>query len=111
MQEQIERVYMKSGKPFSTLIAGFFLSLIALTGCAGRIGAWEVGLILLIILILFGAKKLPELAKSLGKGLREFKKAAAEFESAQDDSDDGKSTPTSEPSAKQSTSENENKQS
>jgi sec-independent protein translocase protein TatA len=32
-------------------------------------------LILLIILLLFGAKRLPEIAKSLGKGIREFKKA------------------------------------
>ena len=72
-------------------ITGIFMSSIALTGCAGRIGPWEVGLILLLVLILFGAKKLPELARSLGKGLREFKKAAAEFESAQDsDSDENK---------------------
>jgi sec-independent protein translocase protein TatA len=38
----------------------------------------ELIVILLIVLILFGAKKIPELAKGLGSGLREFKKAAKE---------------------------------
>jgi len=41
----------------------------------GTIGAWEVILILLVILLLFGAKKLPELARGLGKGIKEFKGA------------------------------------
>ena len=36
--------------------------------------------ILLIILVLFGAKKLPELARGMGKALREFKKAAGDVE-------------------------------
>jgi sec-independent protein translocase protein TatA len=44
----------------------------------GNIGVKELVVILLIILILFGAKKVPELAKGLGSGLREFKKAAKE---------------------------------
>lgn len=39
------------------------------------IGYGELLVILFIILILFGGKKLPEFAKSLGKGIREFKKA------------------------------------
>lgn len=39
------------------------------------IGSGELIVILCIILILFGGKKLPEFAKSLGKGIREFKKA------------------------------------
>jgi sec-independent protein translocase protein TatA len=42
------------------------------------IGGWEVVLILGAILILFGAKKLPELAKGLGTGIKEFKKATRE---------------------------------
>jgi len=41
----------------------------------GRIGVPELLIILLIILLLFGAAKLPQLAKSLGDGIREFKKA------------------------------------
>lgn len=42
------------------------------------IGGWEVILILAVVLILFGAKKLPELAKGLGSGIKEFKKASRE---------------------------------
>ena len=42
---------------------------------AGMIGGWELILILSVVLILFGAKKLPELAKGLGIGIKEFKKA------------------------------------
>ncbi len=44
------------------------------------IGGQELIIIFLIILLLFGAKKLPELAQGLGKGIREFKKAAREVE-------------------------------
>ncbi|MCD6169501.1 MAG: twin-arginine translocase TatA/TatE family subunit [Candidatus Latescibacteria bacterium] len=45
------------------------------------IGPWEILLILLIALLLFGAKRIPEIARSLGKGIREFKKATREVES------------------------------
>jgi sec-independent protein translocase protein TatA len=44
----------------------------------GMIGAPEIILILLIVILLFGAKKIPDLAKGLGIGLKEFKKAAKE---------------------------------
>ena len=44
------------------------------------LGGQELVLILLIVLLLFGAKKLPELAKGLGKGMKEFKKAQTEIE-------------------------------
>ena len=40
-----------------------------------NLGGGEIILILAIVLILFGAKKLPELAKGLGQGIKEFKKA------------------------------------
>ena len=43
------------------------------------LGPWEIGLIILVIIILFGGKKLPELARGLGLGLREFKKATREI--------------------------------
>ncbi len=46
----------------------------------GSLGATEILLIVLAILILFGAKKIPEFAKGLGKGMREFKKAIREVE-------------------------------
>ena len=45
---------------------------------AGMLGGWEIVLILAVVLILFGAKKLPELAKGLGQGIKEFKKATRE---------------------------------
>ncbi|HWV58250.1 MAG TPA: twin-arginine translocase TatA/TatE family subunit [Longimicrobiales bacterium] len=41
---------------------------------------WEVLLILLVLLLVFGAKRLPELGGSLGKGIREFKKSVKEIE-------------------------------
>ena len=44
-------------------------------------GGWEVILILAVVLILFGAKKLPELARGLGQGIKEFKKASNEVTS------------------------------
>jgi sec-independent protein translocase protein TatA len=40
-----------------------------------RMGPWEIGLILLIVLIVFGVGKLPQIGGSLGKGIREFRKA------------------------------------
>jgi sec-independent protein translocase protein TatA len=57
---------------------------------------WELVLILLVVLLLFGAKRVPEMGRSLGKGMREFKDAVsgnerpatsppAELPSAEDD--------------------------
>ena len=43
------------------------------------VGPWQVIIIILAIIILFGGKKLPELARGLGIGLREFKKAKQEI--------------------------------
>lgn len=58
------------------------------------IGGPELLIILVIILLLFGAKKLPELAKGLGKSMKEFKKAAQEvqddFQEAMDASEPDK---------------------
>lgn len=45
------------------------------------LGLPEVAVILVIVLLMFGPKKLPELAKSLGKGINEFKRATREFKS------------------------------
>jgi len=43
-----------------------------------NLGPMEIILIVVVILLLFGAKKLPELAKGLGQGLKEFKTAVKE---------------------------------
>jgi sec-independent protein translocase protein TatA len=45
----------------------------------GGLGTSEVMVIMLVILLLFGAKRIPELAKGLGKGIREFKDATKEI--------------------------------
>ena len=45
---------------------------------AWGLGGTEVVLILVVVLLLFGAKKIPELAKGLGTGIKEFKKATRE---------------------------------
>lgn len=46
----------------------------------GNLGTGEIILIVLIVLIFFGAKKIPELAQGLGKGLREFRKATRDIQ-------------------------------
>jgi sec-independent protein translocase protein TatA len=51
-----------------------------------NLGAPEILLIMLVILIFFGPKKIPDLARGLGKGLREFRKASQEI---QDDIEKG----------------------
>ena len=62
----------------------------------GRIGFGEIVIILAVFLLLFGAKKIPEIAAALGKALKEFKKAGEEVEraastAASDDSQKNKS--------------------
>src|SRR5688572_17234168 len=44
------------------------------------LNGWEVVAILAVVLVLFGAKKLPELAKGLGQGIKEFKKSSREIQ-------------------------------
>jgi len=49
------------------------------------LGVWDLGmgqiiLILLVVLLMFGAKKLPDLAKGLGQGIKEFKKATRDIQ-------------------------------
>jgi len=46
---------------------------------AAFFGGWQIVLILALVLIFFGAKKLPELAKGLGQGIKEFKKASRDI--------------------------------
>jgi sec-independent protein translocase protein TatA len=51
----------------------------------GNIGFREILIVLLIVLILFGSRRIPEVMKAFGKGIREFKKAAKELESPDED--------------------------
>ena len=48
-------------------------------------GPWELLIVVFIILLLFGGKKFPELARGLGKGLREFKKSVKEHPEPEED--------------------------
>ncbi|MCD6460532.1 twin-arginine translocase TatA/TatE family subunit [bacterium] len=63
----------------------------------GRIGFPELILILVIVLLLFGAKKLPEIAKALGLGLKEFKKSVKDIK---DDISDEQNTKSEEKNSK-----------
>ncbi|MBL1214065.1 MAG: twin-arginine translocase TatA/TatE family subunit [Ignavibacteriae bacterium] len=58
----------------------------------GNLGFWEIFAIVLAILLLFGAKKIPELAQGIGKGMKEFKKAVKDVQEDIEitDSDDKK---------------------
>ncbi len=43
------------------------------------LGPWEIALVVLVIIILFGGKKIPELARGLGKALKEFRKTTKDL--------------------------------
>jgi sec-independent protein translocase protein TatA len=51
----------------------------------GVIGPWQIVLIVLVVLLLFGGKKIPELMRGLGQGMKEFKKATKEDSKSEDD--------------------------
>ena len=51
----------------------------------GQLGFQELFVIFLVALLVFGPRKLPELGKSLGKGLREFKRATEDLKSSWED--------------------------
>lgn len=61
----------------------------------GNLGTGEIIIIVLVILIFFGPKKIPEIAQGIGKGMREFKKAMKDVE------DELKYPPAEKPSQKQ----------
>jgi len=48
----------------------------------GNMGFMEILLILVVVLLLFGAKRIPEIAQSMGKGIREFKKSVSDVDRA-----------------------------
>lgn len=51
----------------------------------GSVGFWEVLLLVLVFLLLFGGKKIPELMHGLGKGMRSFKEGMKDVEAELDD--------------------------
>jgi sec-independent protein translocase protein TatA len=56
-----------------------------LTILLGVLGTQEIVLIVIALLLLFGGKKIPELARGLGKGIREFKDASKGIEKPEDE--------------------------
>lgn len=54
-------------------------------------GTWEIVAIVAVILLLFGGKKIPELMRGLGKGVKEFKNGIDEVKKSVDSDDDAKS--------------------
>lgn len=66
----------------------------------GVIGGQEILVILLLVLVLFGGKKIPELMKGLGKGVKEYKKA---MNSVEDEVNNATSEAKSNPSQEQTT--------
>lgn len=54
----------------------------------GSFGGWEILLIFLVILLVFGAKRIPEIARGLGKGIREFKDATSNIKNELNVDDD-----------------------
>jgi sec-independent protein translocase protein TatA len=51
----------------------------------GIVGPWQIVLVVLVVLLMFGGKKIPELMKGLGKGISEFKKGKKDIEKDLDD--------------------------
>ena len=51
----------------------------------GMVGPWQIVLVVLVVLLLFGGKKIPELMKGLGQGINEFKKGKSESEKKPED--------------------------
>jgi sec-independent protein translocase protein TatA len=54
---------------------------------AGMIGPWQIVIIVFVILLLFGGKKIPELMKGLGQGMKEFKKATDQDQDKENNKD------------------------
>jgi len=52
------------------------------------VGPWQIALIVVIVLLLFGGKKIPELMRGLGRGMKEFKDASKEDSKLPEDNKD-----------------------
>ena len=49
------------------------------------IGVWQIVVVVLLVLLMFGGRKIPELMRGVGQGMKEFKKATAEDDDDDDD--------------------------
>ena len=56
------------------------------------LGPWEIIIIFIVVLLIFGGKKLPEFAKGLGEGIKEFKKATNDIKGEVDNAISKKNT-------------------
>ena len=70
-------------------------------------GPWEIVLILVVVLLVFGAKRIPEIAQSLGKGITEFKRGVKDVQTEIENNVN--TTPPPEPQPTQTTSGTETK--
>jgi twin arginine-targeting protein translocase, TatA/E family len=64
------------------------------------IGTWELVLIILVIVLIFGGKKIPELMKGVGKGVKSFKEGMNEIDDQVNQADASKSAPKSDETPK-----------
>ena len=53
----------------------------------GMVGPWQIAIIVVLVLLLFGGKKIPELMRGIGGGLKEFKNASKEDEPEEEKKD------------------------
>ena len=63
-------------------------------------GPWEIVLIVLVIVLIFGGKKIPELMKGVGKGVKSFKEGMNEIEDQVNQADPAKPAPKSDETPK-----------
>ena len=70
----------------------------------GNIGPLEIAIVLVIVLIIFGPKRLPELGRSMGRGIREFRGSISGDKDKDDDPAELEASKTTPPSAAPSTS-------
>ena len=63
----------------------------------GNLGFTEIMIILVVVLLLFGAKRLPEVGASIGKGIREFKRSLTDTQDAIIGNDDQRNLPPRQP--------------
>jgi sec-independent protein translocase protein TatA len=63
----------------------------------GNLGFTEILIILLVVLLLFGAKRLPEVGASIGKGIREFKRSLSDTQEAIMGNDEPRNLPPRQP--------------